>query len=114
MYSIKFIPYPPHDSDHRKDVHMLSADEYKWHVEYPANVKALSKILNENSEFIVIWGLPMDEDTFPDDGISMVILTTYRNTNLVGPSSLTVEEYIAYDCSVYVMNANGKTIDRIG
>jgi hypothetical protein len=105
------MPYP-HGSENRKDVHMLSADEYKWRVEYPATLEALKEIFNENSGFIVIWGLPLEN--FPDDGISVVILTTYRNTNLVGPSNLTVDTYIAYDCSVYVMNANGKTIDRIG
>jgi hypothetical protein len=107
------MPYP-HGSEDRKDIHMLSADEYKWRVEYPENLEALIKILNEHSEFIVIWKLPIDEDTFPDDGISMVILTTYRNTNLAGPSSLVVDTYIAYDCSMYVMNENGKTIDRVG
>lgn len=111
MYSIKFMPYP-HGSENRKDIHMLSADEYKWSVEYPETLDALKKILNENSEFIVIWRLPLEN--FPDDGISVVILTTYRNTNLAGPSSLVVDTYIAYDCSVYIMNDNGKTIDRIG
>jgi len=119
MYSIKFIPYSYAIDGGKKGVHMLSADEYKWRVKYPETLKDLKEILDENSGFRVIWELPMGEkagDTyaFPKGGISVVLLTVYRNTNLVGPSSLTVEEYIAYDCSVYVMNANGKTIDRIG
>lgn len=111
MYSIKFMPYP-HGNEGRKDIHMLSADEYKWRVEYPATLDALEEIMSENAGFIVIWELPLEN--FPDDGISMVILTTYRNTNLEGHNSLRVETYIAYDCSVFIMNANGKTIDRIG
>ncbi len=111
MYSIKFMPYP-YNSEDRKDIHMLSADEYKWHVEYPETSIALKEIMEKNSEFIVIWELPLEN--FPDDGISVIILTTYRNTNPEGHNSLNVETYIAYDCSMFVMNDNGKTIDRVG
>ena len=113
MYSIKFMPYP-HGSENRKDIHMLSADEYKWNVRYPLDLETFKKILDERPEFIVIWELPLDEDTFPDDGISLIILTTYRSTNPEGLNSIRVETYIAYDCSMFVMNDNGKTIDRVG
>jgi hypothetical protein len=111
MYSIKFKPYP-HGSENRKDIHMLSADEYKWSIEYPATLDALKEILNENREFIVIWELPLEN--FPDDGISVTILTAYRYTSPDGYSNLRACTYIAYDCSMYVMNDNGKTIDRVG
>lgn len=119
MYSIKFIPYSYAIDSGKKGVHMLSADEYKWRVKYPATLDELNEIFSENSGFRVIWELPMGEKdgdrmAFPKGGLSLIILTTYRNTNLEGLNSLRVEEYIAYDCTMYVMNDNGKTIDRVG
>jgi len=111
MYTVKFVPYP-HGSEGRKDIHVLATDEYKWNVKYPSNSKELKEILSEEAGFIVIWELPLI--LFPDDGIQVVILTTYRNTNPDSQGSLRVDTYIAYDCSVFVMNDNGKTIDRIG
>ena len=119
MYSIKFIPYSYAIDSGKKGIHVLSADEYKWRVRYPETLKELKEIFDENSGLRVIWELPMGKKTgdkmaFPKGGISVVILTTYRNTNLEGHNSLRVEEYIAYDCTMYGMNANGKTIDRVG
>jgi len=112
MYSIKFVPYPYSVEDQDKGIHMLSADEYKWSVKYPATLDELNEIFSENHGFRVIWELPMND--MPENGISLIILTTYRNTNLEGLNSLRVETYIAYDCSMYVMNDSGKTIDRVG
>jgi len=119
MYSIKFIPYSYSTSANDKGIHMLSADEYKWNVKYPATLDELNEIFSENHEFRVIWEFPMGEKdgdglAFPKGGLSLIILTTYRNTNLEGPNSLRVATYLAYDCSMYVMNDNGKTIDRVG
>ena len=116
MYTVKFIPYS-HGVD--RSTHVLSTDEYQWNVKYPENIEALREILDENRGFIVIWEIPLsekinDEMAFPEGGIQLVLLTTYRNTNLEGQNSMRVSTYIAYDCSMFVMNNHGKTIDRVG
>ena len=114
MYSIKFIPYPYTAEKLDKHTHVLSADEYKWCVKYAPDRETLKEILDENREFRVIWELPLRKSNFPDGGIQLVLLTIYKSTNPEGYDSLKVNTYIAYDCSVFVMNENGKTIDRIG
>ncbi|MCH7559781.1 MAG: hypothetical protein IIC67_00170 [Thaumarchaeota archaeon] len=121
MYSIKFSPYNTgnkYEKLSKRKTHVLPADEYSWSVHYPLSHKDFRKVLDEELEHVdwsVIWSMPLEPDEFPEDGLQLVFITVHKSIGIDGASfNQIVNTYVAYDCSVYIMNDLGRTIDRIG
>jgi hypothetical protein len=121
MFTIRFSPFSTSQDDYEfgsnRETFNTESDEYGWKVKYPLDYDTFRKILSEELEHVNytnVWSLPLERDEFPEDGLSLVFITTYKDTSIDrSGTSKYVRTFVGYNCSVYIMNDNGRTIDRI-
>jgi hypothetical protein len=127
MY-VKCVPYPLepvvsegkiHEGQRRKN-RLIECEDLSYEVRHPLDLDTLLKILDEILDgWSPIWKLPLgghpetdpDQQHFPDDGLRLVILEVMRIGRETEETFTTT--YLAYDCNVYIMSNEGRTIDRI-
>lgn len=122
MFTLKFSPFSKSTDDYEfgsnRQVFVTETDEYGWKVRYPLDHATFKKILSEELEHVnysTVWSLPLEPDEFPEEGLTLVFVTTYKDTSIdrAGTAKY-VSTFVGYDCTVYIMNDSGRTIDRIG
>jgi hypothetical protein len=114
---LKFKPYPQNKSlyaggsvgDGWRDENLLECDEVKHRNWWVSNSGDLQAILeDEDGSWFPIWELPIYDSKvqFPEDGISLtrLIVTRYE--------PLRIETVFVYDCNIYAMSDEGKTVDK--
>ena len=122
MFTIRFAPYSTSTDNYEfgsnRETFNTEADEYGWKVKYLLDYDTFRKVFAEELEHVnytTVWSMPLERDEFPEDGISLIFITAYKDTSIdrAGTSKY-VTTFVGYNCSVYIMNDNGRTIDRIG
>ncbi len=111
-----YIKCVPNDSEegHRRAEYILEADEVAHETRYPLDYATFTEILANDvpEEWAVFWSLPLEKKDFPVEGIQLVILNVWKRADPTAPMAY-VKTYLAFDCTIYVMSNEGKTIDRI-
>lgn len=116
MYSIKVVPQ---EGDRHTKIFPTETVSFK-NLGHVGNLEDAIKIFEKIGKWQAVWTMPINdpEDTnpeepsfgfWPEGGIWMNVFTTYKKD---GTRFGKYKTYIAYDCTLYVLNEIGKTIDK--